>query len=176
MARSTRQRALGLSECAKPAQAREFSTQGMIEHINGGNETQQAAGQTDADKKIESFPLGYDTLLGRWFKGGEELSMGQWQMVAISRAFFRDAEIVVLDEPSSALDPETEMNIFSKLKKLIQGRSALIISHRYSTVKMADKILVLDKGQIVEQGSHEELMARGGKYSRLYNTQAKGYQ
>jgi len=136
----------------------------------------QAAGQADADKKIESFPLGYDTLLGRWFKGGEELSMGQWQMVAISRAFFRDAEIVVLDEPSSALDPETEMNIFSKLKKLIKGRSALIISHRYSTVKMADKILVLDKGQIVEQGSHEALMARGGKYCHLYNTQAKGYQ
>ncbi len=136
----------------------------------------QAAAQTDADKKIESFPLRYDTLLGRWFKGGEELSMGQWQMMAISRAFFRDAEIVVLDEPSSALDPETEINIFSKLKKLIRGRSALIISHRYSTVKMADRILVLDKGQIVEQGSHEELMAMDGKYTRLYNSQAKGYQ
>ena len=96
-------------------------------------------------------------------------------MIAISRAFFRDAEIVILDEPSSALDPETEMNIFSKLKKLIKGRAALIISHRYSTVKMADKILVLDKGQIIEQGSHEELIKENGKYARLYNTQAGGY-
>ena len=86
------------------------------------------------------------------YKNGEELSIGQWQMIAISRAFFRGAQFVILDEPSSALDPQTEMNIFSKLKKLIKGRSALIISHRYSTVKMADKILVLDKGQIVEAG------------------------
>jgi ATP-binding cassette subfamily B protein len=96
-------------------------------------------------------------------------------MMAISRAFFRDAEIVVLDEPSSALDPRTETAVFSKLKKLMEGRSALIISHRYSTVRMADKILVLDKGQIIEQGSHEELIKKNGKYSKLYNAQAKGY-
>lgn len=134
-----------------------------------------AAMQTDVDKKIEGFPAGYDTPLGRWFKGGEELSTGQWQMVAISRAFFRDAEIVVLDEPSSALDPKTETAIFSKLKKLMKGRSALIISHRYSTVRMADKILVLHKGRIIEQGSHEELMKQNGKYSKLYEAQAKGY-
>ncbi|MBU1344826.1 MAG: ABC transporter ATP-binding protein/permease [Proteobacteria bacterium] len=135
----------------------------------------EAARQTDADKKISSFPSGYDTILGRWFKDGEELSIGQWQMVAISRAFFRNAEIVILDEPSSALDPKTEMNIFSKLKKLIKGRAALVISHRYSTVKMADKILVLDKGHIIEQGSHEELIKENGKYAKLYNTQAGGY-
>jgi ATP-binding cassette subfamily B protein len=135
----------------------------------------QAAKQTDIDKKLESFPLGYDTILGRWFKGGEELSTGQWQMVAISRAFFRDAEIVVLDEPSSALDPKTETAVFSKLRKLMEGRSALIISHRYSTVRMADKILVLDNGQIIEQGSHEELIKNNGKYSKLYKSQAKGY-
>ncbi|MEN8210673.1 MAG: ATP-binding cassette domain-containing protein, partial [Thermodesulfobacteriota bacterium] len=107
---------------------------------------------------------------------GEELSIGQWQMMAISRAFFRGAEFVILDEPSSALDPETEMNIFSRLKKLIKGRSALIISHRYSTVKMADKIIVLDKGEIIEQGTHSQLMAKNGKYAGLYQTQAMGYE
>jgi len=134
-----------------------------------------AAGQTGVDKKISGFSSGYDTMLGRWFKNGEELSIGQWQMMAIARAFFRDAELVILDEPSSALDPETEMEIFSKLKKLIQGRCALIISHRYSTVKMADKILVLDSGRIIEQGSHCELMEKKGKYARLFNAQAKAY-
>jgi len=148
---------------------------GDKEKKNHMGRIKQAAEQTDIDKKLESFPLGYDTVLGRWFKGGEELSTGQWQMVAISRAFFRDAEIVVLDEPSSALDPKTETDVFSKLKKLMKGRSALIISHRYSTVRMADKIIVLDKGQIIEQGSHEELIKKNGKYSELYKAQAKGY-
>ena len=148
---------------------------GDKEKKNHMGRIKQAAEQTDIDKKLESFPLGYDTVLGRWFKGGEELSTGQWQMVAISRAFFRDAEIVVLDEPSSALDPKTETDVFSKLKKLMKGRSSLIISHRYSTVRMADKIIVLDKGQIIEQGSHEELIKKNGKYSELYKAQAKGY-
>ncbi len=148
---------------------------GDIDKKDNMERIKQAAQQTDVDKKLEGFPFGYDTLLGRWFKGGEELSMGQWQMMAISRAFFRDAEIVVLDEPSSALDPKTETAVFSKLKKLMKGRSALIISHRYSTVRMADKILVLDKGQIIEQGSHEELIKKNGKYSNLYKSQAKGY-
>ena len=136
----------------------------------------EAAARSDADKIIETFPGGYDTTLGRWFKGGEELSIGQWQMVAISRAFFRDAQIVVLDEPSSALAPDTEKNIFTSLKNLIKNRSALIISHRYSTVQMADKILVMDQGRIIEQGSHDQLMRLNGKYARLYNIQAGGYQ
>ena len=155
--------------------AKENIYMGKIGQKEDMERIQKAARQTDVDKKLEEFPLGYDTILGRWFKGGEELSTGQWQMVAISRAFFRDAEIVVLDEPSSALDPKTETAIFSKLKKLMKGRSALIISHRYSTVRMADKILVLDKGQIIEQGSHEDLIKENGKYSKLYKSQAKGY-
>ncbi|MCK5100328.1 MAG: ATP-binding cassette domain-containing protein, partial [Desulfobacteraceae bacterium] len=124
---------------------------------------------------ILELPEEYDTILGRWFKGGEELSIGQWQMIAIARAFFKDARIVILDEPSSALDPETEIKIFSRLKQLIKGRSALIISHRYSTARMADRILVLDDGRIIEQGSHKDLIAHNGKYARLYNTQASGY-
>ncbi len=148
---------------------------GDVEQKDNITKIKKAARQTDVDEKISGFPAGYDTLLGKWFKNGEELSIGQWQMIAISRAFFRDAQIVILDEPSSALDPETEMNIFSKLKNLMKGRAALIISHRYSTVKMADKILVLDKGHIIEQGSHEELIKENGKYARLYNTQAGGY-
>jgi len=155
--------------------ARENIFLGDVDRKEDIDRIKQAARQTDVDDKISGFSSGYDTILGKWFKNGEELSIGQWQMMAISRAFFRDAEIVILDEPSSALDPETEMAIFSKLKKLMQGRAALIISHRYSTVKMADKILVLDKGQIIEQGSHAALIKNNGKYAQLYNTQANGY-
>jgi len=135
----------------------------------------KAAQQSGAEQKILEFPEEYETILGRWFKGGEELSIGQWQMLAIARAFFRDAGLIILDEPSSALDPETEVKIFSRLRKLIKGRSALIISHRYSTVKMADKILVMDEGKIIEQGSHKDLMEQNGKYARLYTTQAHAY-
>lgn len=155
--------------------ARENIYLGNIEQKENLPGIVDAARQADLDRKISGFSSGYDTMLGRWFKNGEELSIGQWQMMAISRAFFRNAELVILDEPSSALDPETEMRIFSKIKNLIQGRSALIISHRYSTVKMADKILVLDKGSIVEQGSHLELMKKNGKYARLFSAQAKAY-
>jgi len=134
-----------------------------------------AAIESGIDKKIRRLPAGYDTLLGRWFKNGEELSIGQWQMLAIARAFYRDAEIVVLDEPSSALDPEAEKKLFVSLRRLMQHRSALIISHRYSTVRQADRILVMDQGRIIEQGSHNDLMGLDGEYARLYNAQAKGY-
>lgn len=156
--------------------ARENISLGNIRHAENLAQTESAAKQTTIHQTICDLPHGYETLLGRWFTSGEELSTGQWQMLAIARAFFRDAEIVILDEPSSALDPETEATIFNSLKSLIQDRSALIISHRYSTVKMADRILVMDQGRIAEQGSHEELIRLGGKYARLYNTQAKGYK
>ncbi|MCF6248814.1 MAG: ABC transporter ATP-binding protein/permease [Desulfobacula sp.] len=134
-----------------------------------------AAKKTDIGKKIESFPDQYNTTLGRWFKSGEELSIGQWQMLAISRAFFRDSDIVILDEPSSALDPRAETAIFNKLKQLINNKAALIISHRYSTVKMADKILVLENGRIIEQGNHKELIKKDGTYASLYQAQANSY-
>ncbi len=155
--------------------ARENIYLGNVDQKEDMEKVTRAAGKAGIDQKIETFKSRYDTLLGRWFKNGEELSIGQWQMVAISRAFFKDADFVIFDEPSSALDPEAEKDIFSRLKTLIQGRSALIISHRYSTVKMADKILVLDKGTITEQGSHSELMTLNGKYARLYRAQANAY-
>ncbi len=135
----------------------------------------KAAKQSGADKKIKALSKQYETILGRWFKNGEEISMGQWQTVAIARAFFRNASLIILDEPSSALDPKTEVNIFSTLRQLIKGKSALIISHRFSSVKMADKILVLKDGQIIEQGSHKELIQLNGTYATLYHTQADSY-
>ena len=148
---------------------------GDMERDADAESIRTAAIESGIDKKISRLPDEYDTLLGRWFKNGEELSIGQWQMLAISRAFFRDAEIVVLDEPSSALDPEAEKKLFVSLRRLMQNRSALIISHRYSTVRQADRILVMDQGRIIEQGSHDDLMGLNGEYARLYNTQAKGY-
>ncbi len=148
---------------------------GDIRNRSDLEKIRRAAQKTDIHKKITAFPNQYDTILGRWFKNGEELSIGQWQMLAISRAFFRDSEVVILDEPASALDPPTEKAIFNQLKTLISKRAALIISHRYSTVKMADKILVLDKGRIAEQGGHSDLLEKGGIYARLYRTQADGY-
>ncbi len=148
---------------------------GDMERDADAESIRAAAAESGIDKKISRLPNEYDTLLGRWFKNGEELSMGQWQMLAISRAFFRDAEIVVLDEPSSALDPEAEKKLFVSLRRLMQNRSALIISHRYSTVRQADRILVMDQGRIIEQGSHDDLMGLNGEYAHLYNTQAKGY-
>ncbi|MFH2059630.1 MAG: ABC transporter ATP-binding protein [Pseudomonadota bacterium] len=155
--------------------AKENIFMGNIEDKDKIAQIERAAKDAGIEKIIQGFPKQYETILGRWFKDGEELSIGQWQMLAIARAFFRPAQLIILDEPSSALDPETEMKIFSKLNALIKNRSALIISHRYSTVKMADKILVLEKGEIIEQGTHKELIALNGKYAFSYNTQAGTY-
>lgn len=149
---------------------------GNVDFKNDSNRIIKSATLADAHKTISSLPDEYETILGRWFKNGEELSQGQWQALSIARAFFRDAPFIILDEPSSSLDPESEMNIFAKLKKLIKNRSALIISHRYSTVKMADRIIVLDKGEIIEQGSHRELLKANGNYARLYKIQADNYK
>ncbi len=131
-----------------------------------------AAGIDDA---LSALPTGYDTPLTRIFEGGHELSGGQWQRVAIARAFYRDAPLVVLDEPSAALDPRAEDELFSSLRRTLQGRAALIISHRFSTVRNADRIYVLDQGRIVEHGDHDELMARDGSYAELFRLQAAAY-
>jgi ATP-binding cassette subfamily B protein len=135
-----------------------------------------AARQSGADEVIRGLPQGYETILGKWFEEGEELSIGEWQKVALARAFLREAQIIVLDEPTSAMDARAEYEVFQKFRQLVQGRSAILISHRFSTVRMADRIYVLNDGKITESGSHEELMQRGGTYARLFETQAQYYR
>ncbi len=155
--------------------ARENICMGNVEQAQDLQKMIQAATDAQIHKKIQSLPKGYDTILGNWFASGKELSRGQWQMMSIARAFFRDANIIVLDEPTSALDPIVQAHFFSSIRKLAQNRSVLLISHRYTHLKMADKILLLEKGRIMEQGNHQELMALNKKYARLYKTQAEQY-
>lgn len=134
-----------------------------------------AARAAGAHAALSSLPQGYDTPLTRWFDGGHDLSGGQWQRVAIARAFYRNAQLVVLDEPSAALDPRAEFDLFSSLRRTLEGRSALVISHRFSTVRNADRIYVMDQGRVVESGSHGELMNRDGLYADLFRLQAAAY-
>ena len=125
---------------------------------------------------IDQMDKGHDTQLGRWFKDGRELSIGQWQKVALSRAFMREeADILVLDEPTAAMDAEAEAEIFQRLADLTQDQVAILISHRFSTVRMADDIVVLDGGKVVEAGDHDQLMALDGRYARMFKLQAAGY-
>lgn len=136
----------------------------------------QAAKQAGIHETIEHLPNGYDSLLGKLFDGGHELSIGEWQKVALARAILRDSQILILDEPTSAMDAKAEAELFERFHELAQGRTAILISHRLSTVKMADRIFVVDQGQIVEQGTHDELMAQQGLYTNLFLTQAQYYQ
>jgi len=135
-----------------------------------------AARQSGADEVITSLPQGYETLLGKWFEQGEELSIGQWQKVALARAFLRDSQLIVLDEPTSAMDPLAEYEVFQKFRQLLKNQAAILISHRLSTVKMADCIYVLENGRIVESGTHEALMQLNGIYAHLFKTQAQNYR
>jgi ATP-binding cassette subfamily B protein len=136
----------------------------------------RSANAAGADAFIRKLSAGYDTTLGTLFEGGEELSIGQWQKIALARAFLRSSEIIILDEPTSALDPKSEYEVFEKFRQLAAGRSTLLISHRLSTVKMADRIYVLNHGRIAEHGTHEDLVRRGTDYADLYNTQAASYR
>jgi ATP-binding cassette subfamily B protein len=115
-------------------------------------------------------------MLGREFWGGYDLSIGQWQRIALARAFFRDAPFVILDEPTAALDARAEHALFERFRELTHGKATLLISHRFSTVRMADRILVLEHGRVVEQGTHESLVALGGRYAELFALQAAGYR
>jgi ATP-binding cassette subfamily B protein len=137
---------------------------------------EKAARKAGADDVIKSLPKGYETMLGNWFEDGEELSIGQWQKIALARAFLRDAQIIVLDEPTSALDPKAEAQVFEKFRQLLEGQSAILISHRLSTIKMADRIYLLEHGTITESGTHQELMQLGGTYAHLFETQAQHYR
>ena len=137
----------------------------------------EAAELGQASDMIETLPQGYQTQLGKWFQGGRELSGGQWQKVAVSRSFMRrDADIRVLDEPTAAMDAEAEAEVFHHVRDLAQGRMTILISHRFSTVRMADEIVVLDGGRVVERGDHASLMEQGGVYARLFELQARGYR
>jgi len=136
----------------------------------------RSARESGADELIRTLPHGYETVLGKMFEEGEELSIGQWQKIALARAFLRDSQIIVLDEPTSALDAKSEYDVFSRFRELARGRAAVLISHRLSTVKMADTIYVLDQGQIVEKGTHAQLVRHGATYANLFEMQAQSYR
>lgn len=150
---------------------------GDVEHLENKTLWQTAAEKGMAQSFIDQLPQSFQTQLGRWFKGGQELSGGQWQKIALSRAFMRSqADILVLDEPTSAIDAQAEFEIFNHFRAITQNQMVLLISHRFSTVRMADKILVIENGEVIEQGTHEELLKLGGRYAKLFLLQAAGYQ
>jgi ATP-binding cassette subfamily B protein len=136
---------------------------------------EDAARKSLADTVVENLPKKYDQMLGKRFLGGVELSGGQWQKVALARAYMRDAQLIILDEPTASLDARAEHEVFLRFAELMKGKAAVLISHRFSTVRMADRILFLENGELLELGSHEELLAKGGKYAELFRLQAKGY-
>ncbi|MEW9807375.1 ABC transporter ATP-binding protein [Mesorhizobium sp. ZMM04-5] len=149
---------------------------GRIEAAPDRDRIEAAAEQSLAAPVIEKLPLGYDQPLGKLFANGRDLSGGEWQKVAIARAYMRDAELIILDEPTAALDAKAEAEVFQRFKSLAKGKTAVLISHRFSTVRMADRILVLSGGRIIEAGSHDELVAARGVYADLFELQAAGYR
>lgn len=148
---------------------------GDVNYIDDEARAREAARNAGADRFISALPLGYDTILSRQFKGGRDLSLGQWQRIALARAFHRDAQLLILDEPTASLDARAEHELFKRIRTLFAGRSVLLIAHRFSTVRSADRIYVLEAGQVVEQGSHEALMAMRGVYAELFTLQASAF-
>jgi ATP-binding cassette subfamily B protein len=149
---------------------------GRVEALADSRRIQEAAQRARADEVVHRLPLSYDQMLGRRFDGGVDLSAGQWQKIALARAYMRDAQILVLDEPTASLDARAEYDVFQQFAALTRGRMAVLISHRFSTVRMADRILVLGGGRVLEQGTHRELVESGGVYAELFELQAAGYR
>ncbi|WP_375419512.1 ABC transporter ATP-binding protein [uncultured Hymenobacter sp.] len=149
---------------------------GRIEERGNQLRIESAAQQSLADTVIEKLPGGYEQMIGRRFAGGVDLSGGEWQKIALGRAYMRDAQLLILDEPTAALDARAEHEVFQRFAELTQGKTAVLISHRFSTVRMADRILVIENGEFVEIGAHEELLGREGRYAELFRLQAAGYR
>ncbi|HEX9282280.1 MAG TPA: ABC transporter ATP-binding protein [Gemmatimonadales bacterium] len=148
----------------------------QVEELDDDARIREAARRSLADSVATRFERGYDQMLGRRFDGGVDLSGGEWQKVALGRAYMRDAQVLILDEPTASLDARAEYEVFLRFAELTKGRMAVLISHRFSTVRMADRILVLQGGELIDQGTHEELVARGGLYAELFSLQAAGYR
>jgi ATP-binding cassette subfamily B protein len=149
---------------------------GNIEELDNRNLIERAAEKSLASSLVDRLPLRYDQALGRRFNNGVELSGGEWQKVALARAYMKEAQLLILDEPTSALDARAEYEVFNRFAELTKGKSAVLISHRFSTVRMANRILVLEKGELLEIGTHEELLALNGRYAELFLLQAQGYK
>ena len=156
--------------------ARENIAVGRIEQIDNLPLIQQSAQKSMAEDVVAKLPAGYEQMLGRRFDGGVDLSGGEWQKVALARAYLRDAQVLILDEPTSALDARSEYEVFQRFAELTAGKMALFISHRFSTVRMADRIVVLEKGRIAEEGDHDALTNLGGRYAEMFELQAASYR
>jgi len=148
---------------------------GNIEAGDSDERIKSSAADTGVSNLIENLPNGYNTPIGNLFEDSRELSWGEWQKIALARALYRDAPVLILDEPSSALDAETEFDIFNRFREIVKGRTSILISHRFTNVRLADRIIVLDKGSIAETGTHDELMKKGGIYFTMFNKQSSRF-
>ena len=149
---------------------------GRIEDQDNTFRVRSAAQKSLAEQVIRKLPKGYEQILGRRFEGGVDLSGGEWQKVALARAYLRDAQVLILDEPTAALDARSEFDVFQRFAELTRGKMALFISHRFSTVRMADRIVVIEDGRVSEDGTHKELTHLGGRYAEMFEMQAASYR
>jgi ATP-binding cassette subfamily B protein len=156
--------------------ARENIGVGRVDFMSDLRRIKEAAEKSLADGVIARLERQYEQMLGRRFEGGVDLSGGEWQKLALARAYLREAQVLILDEPTAALDARAEYEVFERFNELTEGKMALFISHRFSTVRMAERIIVLEDGAIAEEGTHERLMTRGGRYAEMFELQASSYR